>query len=312
MVSRKPWLVAISVLVFGANCFVGERVRAADQQPALTVASDAQTQYSLDGRKWQPAVATWVHPSWPALKGATWIWTVAKVSKEEAVKGSPIVTFVRKFSLPDGSSTNATLQITADNAYEASLNGKVIGTNGVLDAASTSDQQWHGFDSYTVTLKSGENVLSVRAINYHSPLGASADGESNPGGLVFRLDGTPSLAQTIAATGKVDIYGILFDVDKADIKPESKPTLDQVADLLKGDPALKLEVSGHTDNSGGRSHNMALSRRRAAAVVAALLKDYGIAADRLTARGYGDTRPVAPNDSVDNKAKNRRVELRKI
>ncbi len=284
--------------------------RAAD--PAtITVVSDTQTEFSLDGKSWSPAFATWVHPSWPKLEGATWIWRAAKVSKEEAVNGSPIVTFRRKFTALAGS-TQATLQITADNAYEVSVNGKVIGANGVLDPASSADQQWHGFDTYTVALQPGENELSVRAVNYHSPLGQAADGESNPGGLVFSLAAEPPLAQILATTGKVDIYGILFDTDKTDIKPASKPTLDQVAKLLKDDPTLKLEVSGHTDSTGGAAHNMVLSQDRAKAVVDALVKQYGIDPTRLQSKGYGDTKPVAPNDTDANKAKNRRVELRKL
>ncbi|HWA31607.1 MAG TPA: OmpA family protein [Rhizomicrobium sp.] len=120
------------------------------------------------------------------------------------------------------------------------------------------------------------------------------------------------MANQLAATGKVDIYGILFDVDKTDIKPESKPTLDQVALLLKNDPKLNLEISGHTDNTGTADHNMKLSQGRANAVVQALVKSYGIAAGRLHARGYGATKPVATNDTDDGRAKNRRVELTKL
>lgn len=99
---------------------------------------------------------------------------------------------------------------------------------------------------------------------------------------------------------------------KTEIKPESKATLDEVAVLLKIDRALKLEVSGHTDKTGNAAHNLALSQGRAAAVVQALVKSYGISAARLRAKGYGDTRPVAPNDTEPNRAKNRRVELRKL
>ena len=120
------------------------------------------------------------------------------------------------------------------------------------------------------------------------------------------------MAKALDQTGKVDVYGILFDVDKTAVKPESKQTLDEVAKLLKANPTLKLEISGHTDNTGTAGHNMTLSAGRASAVVQALVKDYGIAATRLQAKGYGDAKPVAPNDSDANKAKNRRVELRRL
>jgi outer membrane protein OmpA-like peptidoglycan-associated protein len=105
---------------------------------------------------------------------------------------------------------------------------------------------------------------------------------------------------------------VYFDTDKTDVKPDSSATLDEVASLLKIDRSLKLEISGHTDNSGDKAHNMALSQGRANAVVKLLVSKYGIDAKRLIAKGYGDTKPVAPNTTDDGKAKNRRVELRKI
>lgn len=120
------------------------------------------------------------------------------------------------------------------------------------------------------------------------------------------------MAKALTDTGKIDIYGIYFDTDKIELKPESKSTLEEVAKLLKADPSLKLEVAGHTDNTGGGAHNLQLSSGRAAAVVNALVATYGIERARLQAKGYGDSRPVAPNDSEQNRAKNRRVELRKL
>jgi OOP family OmpA-OmpF porin len=122
----------------------------------------------------------------------------------------------------------------------------------------------------------------------------------------------PEMAKALSATGKIDIYGILFDVDKTDLKPESRATLEEVAKLLKSDPSLRIEVGGHTDNTGGADHNMKLSVGRAAAVVNALVGTYGIDKSRLQPQGYGDTKPVAPNDSDQGRAKNRRVELRKL
>jgi len=117
------------------------------------------------------------------------------------------------------------------------------------------------------------------------------------------------MAQAIASGGKVAIYGIYFDFDKADLKPESKPQLDEIAGLLKADGALKLVVAGHTDNQGGAAYNLDLSKKRADAVVAALGANYGIAADRLLAQGMGSAAPVASNDDETGRAKNRRVEL---
>jgi outer membrane protein OmpA-like peptidoglycan-associated protein len=120
------------------------------------------------------------------------------------------------------------------------------------------------------------------------------------------------IADALATKGTFDLYGILFDVDRTDIKPESAKTLDQVAALLKIDRSLKLEISGHTDNSGDKDHNQKLSEGRAQAVVDVLVKQYGVDPSRLQAKGYGDAMPVAPNDNDADKAKNRRVELKKI
>lgn len=117
------------------------------------------------------------------------------------------------------------------------------------------------------------------------------------------------MAQAIAAGGKVALYGILFDFDKADIRPESRLQIDEIAALLKADGALRLVVAGHTDNQGGAAYNLELSKKRADAVVAALSSNYGIAADRLLAQGMGSAAPVASNDSEAGRAKNRRVEL---
>jgi len=117
------------------------------------------------------------------------------------------------------------------------------------------------------------------------------------------------MAQSLTSAGKVSLYGIYFDTNRSDIKPASLPALQEIAKLLKKQPALKLHVVGHTDNVGGFDFNMGLSRRRADAVVAALTKEHGIAAARLTANGVAYLAPVAPNTSEAGQAKNRRVEL---
>ena len=117
------------------------------------------------------------------------------------------------------------------------------------------------------------------------------------------------MSQSLTATGKVAVYGILFDTNKADIKAESKASLEQIGALLKQQASLKLHVVGHTDNVGALTANLDLSKRRADAVAAALSRDYGIARDRLTANGVGSLAPVSSNADDAGKAKNRRVEL---
>jgi len=117
------------------------------------------------------------------------------------------------------------------------------------------------------------------------------------------------LQNGLNTTGHVTANGIFFDTDKADVKPESKPALDEIAKLLKEDAGLKVYVVGHTDNQGSLAHNMELSKARAASVAKALEAQYGIPGSRLASYGDGPYAPVASNDSDDGRAKNRRVEL---
>ena len=118
------------------------------------------------------------------------------------------------------------------------------------------------------------------------------------------------MAQSLAASGRVALYGILFDTGKDTIKPESGKLLAEVLKLLENDATLKLRIEGHTDNVGKPAENLALSKRRAEAVKRWLVAK-GIAAGRLEPAGFGDTKPVAPNTSDEGRSKNRRVELAK-
>jgi outer membrane protein OmpA-like peptidoglycan-associated protein len=124
--------------------------------------------------------------------------------------------------------------------------------------------------------------------------------------IVF-VDAT-AMQKSLAETGRVNLYGILFDLDKDVIKPGSQPTLDEMTKLMRNNPPLKLSVVGHTDAQGEARHNDDLSRRRALAVIAALVKA-GVDPRRFTTRGAGASEPVAPNDNDAGRAKNRRVEL---
>lgn len=117
------------------------------------------------------------------------------------------------------------------------------------------------------------------------------------------------MAKRIASDGRVAVYGVLFDTDKADVKPESKDALAQMAKLLQQDPHLKVYIVGHTDNQGTLARNVDLSQRRAEAVVKALAADYKVDPKRLSAKGVASYAPVASNDAEAGREKNRRVEL---
>ena len=118
-----------------------------------------------------------------------------------------------------------------------------------------------------------------------------------------------TMSSSIQDAGKVALYGITFDTDKDAIRPDSRPTLEEIAKLLSSNPRLNLHVVGHTDNQGKSDYNLDLSRRRAATVARELTSKYGVAASRLDSFGCGMYAPVTSNDSEEGRAKNRRVEL---
>jgi len=113
----------------------------------------------------------------------------------------------------------------------------------------------------------------------------------------------------IASEGRAVFYSIQFDFDKADIKPDSAPQLEEMAKALKADLKLSVLIVGHTDNQGKLDYNTALSQRRAEAVVKALSGKYGIDARRMRAKGVASLAPVATNRTEEGRAENRRVEM---
>jgi len=117
---------------------------------------------------------------------------------------------------------------------------------------------------------------------------------------------------SLTKSGRIALYGINFDFNKAEVKPDSGEALAEIGNLMKSDPALKVLIVGHTDSIGGFEMNKTLSQRRAEAVVSALTTSYGIAAQRLFPVGVSFAAPVESNESEEGRAKNRRVELVKI
>ena len=120
---------------------------------------------------------------------------------------------------------------------------------------------------------------------------------------------TDVLYDALAAKGRWVTQGILFATGKADVQPESRPVLKEIASTLKQHADLKILIEGHTDNVGSSASNLTLSDARAAAVKAALVADFGVTGDRITTKGFGDTKPSAPNTTAAGRAQNRRVEV---
>ena len=109
-------------------------------------------------------------------------------------------------------------------------------------------------------------------------------------------------------TSWFDFDRLLFDTDSATLEPQSTDQLTDVAQILQHCPNVRLRVGGYTDNTGDSQHNQVLSQQRADSVCAQL-EAMGIAPERLSARGYGDTHPVADNSTPDGRALNRRISM---
>jgi len=120
------------------------------------------------------------------------------------------------------------------------------------------------------------------------------------------LDAT-QMKQALDKDGRVALH-VNFDTDKATLRADAQPVIAEVAKLLEDDPALRLSIEGHTDNTGGAEHNLQLSTARARAVLGALV-GLGVDPARLQSRGFGQDKPVADNGTEEGRAQNRRVEL---
>jgi OOP family OmpA-OmpF porin len=215
-------------------------------------------------------------------------------SKTQVVEGHHLFIY---YDLNNNVTPPSPLQVTRNyiNAIKK-IGGQLVyewddaGDNVVLKVAKNGVETWahiyaSGNGSYTISL------IEKQAMNQDVVADAN------------------SLMSSIKETGKVAVYGIYFDTGKSTLKPESDPTLQEVAKMLKSNPDLKLYVVGHTDNVGVYESNMMLSVERALAVVNTLVSKYSVNAARLRACGDGPTSPVATNDTEEGKALNRRVEL---
>jgi len=129
------------------------------------------------------------------------------------------------------------------------------------------------------------------------------------GAIENKMVDAAAMSKGLRETGRIALYGIYFDTDRAVIKPESRPTLEQIAKLLTAQVQLNVFIVGHTDGVGPYEYNLDLSKRRAEAIAAELVKNYRITAPRLRTAGVGLLAPVGSNATEAGRALNRRVEL---
>lgn len=118
-----------------------------------------------------------------------------------------------------------------------------------------------------------------------------------------------AMLRDLTATCRVVVPGVYFEFDSDALNPASAPWIRLVAQLLARHPDWTVTIEGHTDSIGGARYNQGLSERRAAALRRELVTRHGVAAGRLGTRGFGATRPLEPNTTLEGRARNRRVEL---
>ncbi len=153
------------------------------------------------------------------------------------------------------------------------------------------------------------NAVFPRSDTLFLAVGSAADAHPILIGPVRIAGGGRDLYDRLARDGRAATQGSLVATGSDRIRPESTPTLEEIAAMLTAHPDLRLAIEGHTDSDGEDAFNQDLSERRAAAVKAWLVAERGVAADRLDTAGFGESKPAAPNDTAEGKQQNRRVEL---
>ena len=213
-------------------------------------------------------------------------------NKDQRVEGH-FLKYMYRFDSSRASAAASSIQIMRNYQNAAKrIGGKVLFENDeitTLMVAKNGKETWVSVEPY------GEQITLLIVEREMMQQDVTANAEALKGGL--------------AQSGHVEVPGIFFDFNKSELKPESKPALDEVAKLLKANPSMRVWVLGHTDSVGLIDANMKLSDARAASVVKTLVSDYSISATRLKGYGVGPLSPVASNDTEEGKARNRRVEL---
>jgi OOP family OmpA-OmpF porin len=211
--------------------------------------------------------------------------------------------WTRTYSLREGARKASDLQILRNYANAIRQAGGTVFLEGLCEGPQCGD--WDGISAVCGKLTKGNN--EVWAIVLPADEGAW---------YTINVVERQAMRQDVTASVMLDALNrdgfvalhIQFDVNKAEIKPESMPTVEEIAVLLRDNPGLKVSIEGHTDNTGDAQKNKVLSEQRARSVMSALVK-LGIEAARMKAVGWGQEAPVADNRTEEGRAKNRRVEI---
>jgi len=221
----------------------------------------------------------------------------------------------------DSGRKSSTLRITGERFTLNSVQGGNVSEGSTPSATSGLKPGWHrfalSFNQHELRVFcNGVRVLNVPRfeeelrsfmIQGGRPKNAKPNSDAFIRNVVVAEGGMP-LYEKVMTEGSFSTTDIQFDVNKADIKPQSAGIIDQIYQLMHDHPDLRFSVEGHTDADGDAELNQRLSQQRAESVVQALIQK-GISADRLQAKGWGASKPVADNTTDDGKAQNRRVEF---
>lgn len=343
---RRPWIVAGLVLLMagasacsrGDNAGSGSAAPAAAPAPVPASATPSETpappgEFSSES----VPVTTATLPPFPFF--ATPDGLVSLVREKDRIVNFDAQYFMvgSKPTLVEGRIFRDRFSLTQERPYSelefhrnyenliAALGGRKISTAqytvDVINAAGgrpVLDKHNYGaapapayrHDSYLVRTPDGKEYwieISTGSFPLHGYVVVlEKQGMAQSVGLLSASD----MKKAIDADGRVALQ-INFDVDKATLRADAQPVLEEIHKLLVADPALKLSIEGHTDTTGDAQRNRDLSTARARSVLGALV-GLGVAPDRLQSRGFGPDRPVADNASDAGRAKNRRVELVKI
>ncbi|RRB06878.1 OmpA family protein [Larkinella rosea] len=240
----------------------------------------------------------------------------AYYSQEQATTDGKQRSKLYKFDLPDAlrqkvRPVSYLKGLVADARTKKPLNATIelidLATNQLVTRVQSDPQT----GQYTAILPTGgEYALYVLGAGYlFKSLSFDFTGKREGEGLTMRVPLEPIRPADGGAPAKETLNNIFFETSRYDLAEKSRTELDRLVKFLEVNPSVQIEVSGHTDNQGGTANNLELSKKRAQSVVNYLTKA-GIATTRIRSAGYGETRPVAPNTTDENRKLNRRIEWR--
>jgi outer membrane protein OmpA-like peptidoglycan-associated protein len=209
-------------------------------------------------------------------------WVTVRGKVIDGTTGQPVAAKIIYERLPDGKSMGIAQTNPATGEYEIRLPGGYI--YGVRAEAQGKISESQNLDLTNIT---SDMVIDHKDFNL-APIKVSA----------------------VAENTVVTLNNVFFDFDKETLRAESFPELNRVAELMKKENAMRIEISGHTDAIGPEAYNLGLSERRAKSVMKYLTDKDGVQAERVTIAFFGETKPLESNDTVEGRKKNRRVEFK--